>query len=131
MENQTNEASALKRKELTAEYNSSMEKSEVRLDELHVKKQSIDECCEEINFFWTSTKQKLNEHQSELAQVDSYEDFELFQRFEEELDSDCRMAENILLDEQDEIELERKKIFRAREDIESEYRYAILALDDV
>jgi len=130
MENQVNETNESKRKELTAEYNSSMEKSEERLDELHVKKQSIDECCDEINYFWTSTKQKLSEHQSELAQVDSYEDFELFQRFEEELDSNCRMAENVLLDEQDEIELERKKIFRVREDIESEYRYAMLALNE-
>jgi len=40
------------------------------------------------------------------------------------------MAENVLLDEQDEIELERKKIFRVREDIESEYRYAMLALNE-
>ena len=122
METQAKES---KRNELTAEYNSQMEKSEARLDELHVKKQSIDECCEEINYFLTSTKQKLSEHQSELAQVDSYEDSELFQRIEEELNHDCRMAETALLDEKEETERERRKIFAEREDMETEYRHAL------
>jgi len=127
MENTTKE---LKSKELTAEYNLQMEKSEVRLEELHVRKKSIEKCCDEINDFLTSTKQKIIEHQHELAQVNSYEDFELFQQFEEELNNDCQKAEAALLDEREETERERKKIFSEREKIEKEYRNAMLALDE-
>lgn len=119
-----------KRKEIVAEYKSQMEKSETRLDELRAKNRGIEDCLDEIYTLHLSTKSILTNHQSTHYQYGSHKECELLQQVEEELNNDYRIAETAFLDEQEEIKRERKKIFREREDIESEYRYALLALDE-
>jgi len=123
-------ASEAKRKEIVAEYKSQMEKSETRLDELRAKNRGIEDCLDEIQALHLSTKSILTHHQSAHYQYGSHKECELLQQVEEELNNDYHIAETVFLDEQEEIERERKKIFREREDIESEYRYAMLALDE-
>jgi len=127
VEDKTSEA---KCKEIIAEYKSQMEKSEARLDELQVTNRGIEDCLDEIYTLHLSTKSILTHHQGAHYQYGSHEECELLQQVEEELNNDYRIVETAFLDEQEEIERERKKIFREREDVESEYRYAMLALDE-
>jgi len=118
------------REGLTAEYTSNMQKSEMRLDELHTKSRNIEDCYDEIQSFYVESKSTLNHHQSVLVQHGSHEDLGLLSAIEDELNNDCHSAENALLDEKEEIERERKQIFKDREDTEYEYQRAMSNLNE-
>ena len=120
----------MKKKELTAEYNSNVKKGELRLDELCAEDRKFEECLDDVDMFQRNVMQMLEHHRSELNQNNSCEDLELFNMVEEETHSNCHITKYALMKEKEELERERKRIYRDREDIESKYKRAIHALNE-
>ena len=119
-----------KREAIIAEYNTKQRQAEERLDELKMRKRDVENCLEDIDGFRLSTKHMLNQHQSELLRHGAHEDLKMFYVVEEGLHHDCRNVANGLLGEQDEIERERKNVFRSLDDTEREYRHAMSVLKE-
>ena len=119
-----------KREKLTAEYNSNVMKGEQRLDELRAEDRKIEECLDDVDMFQRNVLQMLEHHRSELVQNNSSEDLKLFNMVEEETHSNCRSINYALMEEKEELERERKRIHKNREDVEYEYKRALYALNE-
>ena len=130
LRNMDKQAIEKKREMLIDEYNAKQRETEEQLDELRIKKRELENCLEDIDSFRLRAIYMLNRHQRDLFQHGAHNDLKMLGMSEEEFQQDCSKAAYELFDEQDEIERERKKILRSREDIEGEYKRAMFSLKE-
>ncbi|MDR2600008.1 MAG: hypothetical protein LBC73_06995 [Oscillospiraceae bacterium] len=113
---------------ITIEHNAQMKQYDNRLDEFQLKKNEIERCLDDLHGFRIKMKAELEYRKSELLQKGVYEDISMFQEIENALNDDYQKAEYAFMNEQDEIDRERKNILFEKDDVEKEYNLAILAL---